>query len=120
MEDYTYHLARTAASCLARTCSRSARRSPKAKPSLEIHPLSIGGKEDPVRLVFDTPAGPALNASLIDLGNRFRLLVNEVTAVNHPAAAETSGRPRGLGVQARLQDGLRGLDPRGRRASHRL
>jgi len=56
------------------------------KPKLEIHPLGIGGKDDPVRLVFDAPAGPALNASLIDLGNRFRLLVNEVDAVvpQHP------------------------------------
>ena len=54
------------------------------KPSLEIHPLGIGGKEDPVRLVFDAPPGPALNASLIDLGNRFRLIVNEVDAVDHP------------------------------------
>jgi L-arabinose isomerase len=56
------------------------------KPSLEIHPLGIGGKEDPVRLVFDTPAGPAINASLIDLGNRFRLLVHEVDVVTPPEA----------------------------------
>ena len=55
------------------------------KPSLEIHRLTIGGKEDPVRLVFDAPPGPALNATLIDLGARFRLLVNEVTVVEHPA-----------------------------------
>jgi L-arabinose isomerase len=55
-----------------------------AKPRLEIHPLGIGGKEDPVRLVFDAPAGPALNASLIDLGNRFRLLVNEVDVIAPP------------------------------------
>jgi L-arabinose isomerase len=52
-----------------------------AKPSLEIHPLSIGGKADPVRLVFDTPAGPAVNASIIDLGDRFRMIVNEVQVV---------------------------------------
>jgi L-arabinose isomerase len=51
------------------------------KPSCEIHPLGIGGKADPVRLVFNTAAGPAINASLIDMGNRFRLLVNEVVAV---------------------------------------
>jgi L-arabinose isomerase len=48
---------------------------------LEIHPLSIGGKEDPVRLVFNAPPGAAINASLVDLGNRFRLIVNEVEAV---------------------------------------
>src|SRR5205085_3842873 len=47
-------------------------------------PLGIGGKADPVRLVFDAPAGPALNASLVDLGNRFRLIVNEVDAIAPP------------------------------------
>ena len=51
------------------------------KVKCEVHPLGIGGKEDPVRLVFNAAAGPALNVSLIDLGNRFRLLVNEVEAV---------------------------------------
>jgi L-arabinose isomerase len=56
----------------------------KGKPSLEVHPLGIGGKADPVRLVFDTPAGAGLNASLIDIGNRFRLLVNEVDVVTPP------------------------------------
>ena len=57
-----------------------------SRPSLEIHPLGIGGKEDPVRLVFDAKDGPAINASLIDLGNRFRLIVNEVEAISplHP------------------------------------
>lgn len=55
------------------------------QPSLEIHPLGIGGKADPVRLVFNVPAGPGLNASMVDLGNRFRLIVNEVnvTAPEH-------------------------------------
>jgi L-arabinose isomerase len=48
---------------------------------LQVHPLGIGGKADPARLVFNTPAGPALNASLMDFGNRFRLLVNEVDVV---------------------------------------
>ena len=51
------------------------------KPNCEIHPLGIGGKADPVRLVFNVASGPALNASVIDMGNRFRLLVNEVEAV---------------------------------------
>jgi L-arabinose isomerase len=54
------------------------------KPSLEIHPLGIGGKEDPVRLVFNARPGDAVNASLIDLGARFRLLVNEVIDVTPP------------------------------------
>ena len=51
-------------------------------PSLEIHPLGIGGKSDPVRLVFDAESGPAVNASVVDLGNRFRLVVNEVETVD--------------------------------------
>src|SRR5258708_35115209 len=85
MEDYTYHLAPgghlVLGSHMLEICPTIA----TDKPRLEIHPLSIGGKEDPVRLVFDAATGPALNASLIDLGSRFRLLVNEVTAVDHPA-----------------------------------
>ena len=48
---------------------------------LQVHPLGIGGKADPARLVFNTPAGAGLNVSLIDLGNRFRLIVNEVQVV---------------------------------------
>lgn len=54
---------------------------PDKKPSCEVHPLRIGGKEYPVRLVFNSPAGPAINVSLVDLGNRFRLIVNEVKTV---------------------------------------
>jgi L-arabinose isomerase len=47
----------------------------------EVHPLGIGGKEDPVRLVFNGAAGAAMNVSVVDLGNRFRMIVNEVEAV---------------------------------------
>ena len=53
----------------------------EGKPSLEIHPLSIGGKADPVRLVFDSRIGPAVNASIVDLGNRFRMVSSEVEIV---------------------------------------
>ena len=49
-----------------------------ATPSLEIHPLSIGGREDPVRLVFDGSTGPGINATMLDLGDRFRLVANLV------------------------------------------
>ncbi len=54
--------------------------------SAEIHPLSIGGKADPVRLVFTAAAGKAVNASLVDMGNRFRLIVNQVNVIQpqHP------------------------------------
>jgi L-arabinose isomerase len=51
------------------------------KPSLEIHPLSIGGKADPVRAVFNTKTGPAIDVSLVDLGHRFRMILNEVDVV---------------------------------------
>ena len=84
MEDYTYHLSPKGHQVLGAHMLEICESIAAAKPSLEIHPLGIGGKEDPVRLVFDAPAGPALNASLIDMGNRFRLIVNEVTAVKPP------------------------------------
>jgi L-arabinose isomerase len=81
MEDYTYHLHPhghlVLGSHMLEVCESIA----DDKPSLEIHPLGIGNKEDPVRLVFNAPPGPAINASLIDLGNRFRLIVNDVQAV---------------------------------------
>ena len=56
----------------------------EGKPLLTVLPLSIGGKEDPARLIFSARPGPALNASLLDMGNRFRLLVNEVDTVASP------------------------------------
>ena len=81
MEDYTYHFEPknnlVLGSHMLEICPSIA----GDKPSCEIHPLGIGGKEDPVRLVFSAKAGPALNASIVDMGNRFRLLVNEVEAV---------------------------------------
>ncbi|GGN03364.1 L-arabinose isomerase [Dyadobacter beijingensis] len=81
MEDYTYHFNPAnnlvLGSHMLEICPSIA----KGKPSVEVHALGIGGKDDPVRLVFNAPAGPALNVSLVDMGNRFRLLVNEVEAV---------------------------------------
>ena len=86
MEDYTYDLDPKGPKVLGAHMLEICPSIAKGKPSAEIHPLGIGGKADPVRLVFDTPAGPALNASMVDLGNRFRLLVNEVdvTAPDQP------------------------------------
>ena len=84
MEDYTYHLSPKGHQVLGAHMLEICESIAATKPTLEIHPLGIGGKEDPVRLVFDAPAGPALNASLVDLGNRFRLIVNEVHAVKTP------------------------------------
>ena len=84
MEDYTYDLNPSGSLVLGAHMLEICESIAAGKPSLEVHPLGIGGKEDPARLVFDAPAGPALNASLIDLGNRFRLLVNEVDVVRPP------------------------------------
>jgi L-arabinose isomerase len=55
-----------------------------SRPSCEIHPLSIGGKNDPARLIFEADAGPAINISLVDLGNRLRMLVNSVQVEKPP------------------------------------
>jgi L-arabinose isomerase len=52
-----------------------------SRPSLEVHPLGIGGKADPVRLVFDSRTGPAVNASVVEMGNRYRMIVSLVDAV---------------------------------------
>ncbi len=84
MEDYTYHLHPDGHLVLGSHMLEICESIADGKPSLEIHPLGIGGKNDPVRLVFDTPPGPALNASIIDLGNRFRLIVGEVEVVAPP------------------------------------
>lgn len=81
MEDYTYHFEpgneMVLGSHMLEICESIA----DGKPSCEIHPLGIGGKADPVRLVFNVAGGAALNASVMDMGNRFRLLVNTVEAV---------------------------------------
>lgn len=82
MEDYTYHLEPKNKMVLGAHMLEICPSIARAKPSCEIHPLGIGGKADPVRLVFDVAGGNALNASMIDMGDRFRLLVNEVQAIS--------------------------------------
>ena len=81
MEDYTYDLTpgdgRVLGAHMLEVCPSIA----DGRPSCEIHPLSIGGRDDPVRLVFTARAGPAVVVALVDLGDRFRLLVNEVEVV---------------------------------------
>ena len=81
MEDYTYHFDPSDPMVLGSHMLEICESIADGKPKCEIHPLGIGGKADPVRLVFNVAAGSALNASVIDMGNRFRLLVNEVEAV---------------------------------------
>jgi len=86
MEDYTYHFEEGNNLVLGAHMLEICESIAGGKPSCEIHPLGIGGKANPVRLVFNVKGGAALNASMIDLGNRFRLLVNDVEAVKpeHP------------------------------------
>lgn len=81
MEDYTYHIEPGQEMVLGAHMLEVCPSIAASRPRLEVHPLSIGGKSDPARLVFDGSSGLAVNASLIDMGNRFRLLVNEVNAV---------------------------------------
>ncbi len=83
MEDYTYNFGKgnemVLSSHMLEVCPTIAK---EEKPSLEIHPLGIGGKEDPVRLVFNAPKGKGVNASIMDMGGRFRMVVNEVEVVD--------------------------------------
>jgi len=81
MEDYTYHFTPEKSYVLGSHMLEICPSIANHRPACEVHPLGIGGKADPVRLVFNGKPGQALNASLIDLGNRFRLIVNEVEAV---------------------------------------
>lgn len=83
MEDYTYHFSaggdKVLGAHMLEICESIA--SPGAKPKLEILPLSIGGKADPVRLIFDANTGPAIGASIMDMGQRFRMVANVVDVV---------------------------------------
>jgi L-arabinose isomerase len=81
MEDYTYHLNPKGMKVLGAHMLEICPTIGSGKAKLEVHPLGIGGKADPARLVFNVPEGPAVNVSLIDLGNRFRMIVNAVDCV---------------------------------------
>jgi L-arabinose isomerase len=81
MEDYTYHLAPGDEQILGAHMLEICPSISAGTPSCEIHPLSIGGRADPVRLVFTAPPGPAVAIGLLDLGNRFRMVANEVEVV---------------------------------------
>jgi len=81
MEDYTYHFEPGNEMVLGAHMLEVCPTIAKDKPRIEVHPLGIGGKADPARIVFQGNSGPAINASLIDMGDHFRLIVNEVEAV---------------------------------------
>jgi L-arabinose isomerase len=81
MEDYTYDFGPSGGRVLGAHMLEVCPSVAAGRPSCEIHPLSIGGRGDPVRLVFTARPGRAVNAALVDLGDRLRLLVNEVEVV---------------------------------------
>jgi L-arabinose isomerase len=81
MEDYVYHLGPGPAKVLGAHMLEVCPSIAAERPSCEIHPLSIGGREDPVRLVFSAPPGPAMMVCLIDVGGRLRMVANEVDVV---------------------------------------
>jgi L-arabinose isomerase len=84
MEDYTYHLEPGCELILGAHMLEVCPSIAAARPSCEIHPLGIGGREDPVRLVFDAAAGPAVVAGLADLGERLRIVANEIDVITPP------------------------------------
>jgi len=81
MEDYIYHFAPGDEAVLGSHMLEICPSIAANKPSCEAHPLGIGGKEDPVRLVFDSATGDAVNASIVDMGNRFRMVVNTLKVI---------------------------------------
>jgi L-arabinose isomerase len=84
MEDYTYHFNPEKQQVLGAHMLEICPSIASDKPSLEVHPLGIGGKADPARLVFNGTPGEGLNVALMDMGNRYRMIVNTVEAVNNP------------------------------------
>jgi len=102
MEDYTYHLVPGNELILGAHMLEVCPSIAASKPRLEVHPLGIGGREDPVRLVFDAASGDAVTLGMCDLGDRFRLVANEVTVV--PALAEMPKLPVARAVWAPKPD----------------
>lgn len=84
MEDYTYHLDPKGMKVLGAHMLEVCPSVAASKPTLEIHPLSIGSKADPARLVFKSSSGKGVNVSVMDMGNRFRMVVNTLEVVDCP------------------------------------
>ena len=81
MEDYTYHLHPDGMKVLGAHMLEVCPTIAEGRSALEVHPLGIGGKADPARLVFDVASGRGVNAALMDMGNRYRMLVNPCEVV---------------------------------------
>lgn len=107
MEDYTYNLDPENELVLGAHMLEVCPTIAADKPTVEVHPLGIGGKEDPARIVFNGMGGAAINATIVDMGNRFRLLVNEVQAVQPQKALPKLPVARVLWkVYPNLKDGV--------------
>lgn len=85
MEDYTYHLVKGQEQILGAHMLEVCPSIAEGKPAMEVHPLDIGGKSEPARLVFTAKPGPAVNTTLVDMGGRMRMIVAELDVVrpNH-------------------------------------
>lgn len=84
MEDYTYDLQENNEVVLAAHMLEVCPSIANEKPVLDIKPLGIGGKDDPTRLIFTAKSGKATASTIIDLGNRFRMITAELQAVDKP------------------------------------
>jgi len=85
MEDYTYHLDPKQPAVLSAHMLEICPSVAESKPTIEVHPLGIGGKDAPARFVFTVPEGKGINATLVDMGGRMRMIVNPVTVVKPEA-----------------------------------
>ena len=113
MEDYTYHFSASGDKVLGAHMLEICESIAANKPKLEILPLSIGGKGDPVRLIFDANTGPAIGASIMDMGQRFRMVANVVDVVPTDAApAQAAGGARPVAAAPQPEDRRGGLDLR--------
>lgn len=83
MEDYTYHLEEGNEMALGAHMLEVCPSIAENKPKIEVHPLGIGGKNPPARLVFDAKPGEAVAVSIIDMGNRFRMIVSTMEVVKN-------------------------------------
>ncbi len=122
MEDYTYHFEKgndlVLGSHMLEVCPSIA---VEEKPILDVQHLGIGGKDDPARLIFNTQTGPAIVASLIDLGDRYRLLVNCIDTVKTPHSLPKLPVANALWESATgSRNCFRSVDPRWWRAPYRL
>ncbi len=86
LEDYTYHFDGEQSAILQSHMLEVSPEITTQKPRLEVHPLGIGGKADPARLVFTAHAGTGVAATIVDMGNRFRMIVNNVDVIEPKAA----------------------------------